>query len=316
MSDKLVITGGCGFIGTHLADAFQDRYEVVLFDNFRRDSLRYAPHLAQAPRVQVVQGDVLAPASLDQALDGARAVIHLAAMAGVSTYYEQPLKTLQVNVLGTVNLLEAMRRQGVSRLIEFSTSEVYGTRARQIGEQDGHFLGPVSDRRWVYAVSKLVSEHFSLCFGAEHGMLCAVLRPFNIYGPRQTGEGAVRNFILAALRGQPLTIYGPGDDVRAWCYISDLVEATDLMLANLDQAAGQAFNVGNPHEPVTTLELAQAVLQAAGPGRIEHAEKGHTPIAYRSPSIERVSGLLGYEPKVDLAAGLRLSAEWYRENML
>ena len=150
-------------------------------------------------------------------------------------------------------MLEAARAAGVERFIYFSTSEVFGSAARDVTEEDPHGIGPVSDRRWVYATSKLAGEHFALRYGEEYGIAATCLRPFNIYGPRQTGEGAIANFCKAALRGDTLTVYGDGAAVRSWCFVSDMVDAVVGSLQR-SEAAGQSFNIGNPDTGITTLD--------------------------------------------------------------
>src|SRR5579859_820969 len=256
---RILITGGAGFIGTHLAERLCDENEVVLLDNFRRDSLQAIPSLRE--RVKVVTADVLDPSSLNAAVEGAHIVLHLAAIAGVSSYYSESLKTLQVNVLGTVNLLEAAARNQVQQFVHFSTSEVFGPDAMFVDEDSGFRIGPVSDRRWVYATSKLAGEQFALRSGEQHGFAATCVRPFNIYGPRQTGEGAISNFCRAALDGKPLTVYGDGSPIRAWCYVSDMVDAVEAILKAPDVSAGQTFNIGNPREIETTLGLARLVTR-------------------------------------------------------
>ena len=312
MKKKLLITGGGGFIGTHLAEALLGCYDVVLFDNFRRDSLRYAPHLKDRAGVSVVPGDVLDPSAVERAMRGAEAVLHLAAIAGVSSYYREPTRTLRVNIFGTVNVLEAMLRTGTRRMIDFSTSEVYGPEANNVHEECPHGIGPVSDPRWVYAVSKLASEHFALRHGEEHGLLCSCVRPFNIYGPRQTGEGAISNFCRDLLAGKPLTVHGDGSDVRAWCYVSDLVGAVCRMLET-PESAGKTFNLGNPSQVVTTRQLAELLIRIHGRGTITHAPVQHTPVRFRSPSVGRAKQVLGFAPRVSLEEGLKRTLDWYRE---
>lgn len=310
--NRLLITGGAGFIGTHLAERLAPGNEIVLFDNLRRDSLRSAPGLRENPRVRLVTGDVLDPAAVERAVAGADAVLHLAAIAGVDSYYQESLRTLQVNILGTVNLLEAAVRNKVGHFIDFSTSEVFGADAMWVEETSPHGIGPVSDRRWVYATSKLASEHFTLRFGEQYGFACTCVRPFNIYGPRQTGEGAIGNFCRAALAGKPLAIYNDGSPIRAWCYVSDMVDAVEAILQAPEAAAGQVFNIGNPREVETTLGLARRVARLI-PGttlqtrRVERAE-----VRARVPSIEKARRVLGYEPKIDLEEGLQRTIEWYR----
>src|SRR5262249_17785126 len=191
------ITGGGGFIGTHLAERLCLDHEVVLLDNGRRDSLSQVASLRSHPHIRFVAADTLDVPALRTAFDGVDAVLHLAAIAGVSSYYEESLKTLQVNVLGTVNVLEESARASVRSFVHFSTSEVFGANALWVREEDDCGLGPPSDRRWAYATSKLAGEHFCLRYAERYGFDGICVRPFNIYGPRQTGEGAISNFLRA-----------------------------------------------------------------------------------------------------------------------
>jgi nucleoside-diphosphate-sugar epimerase len=311
--NRILITGGAGFIGTHLAESLCDAEAIVLFDNFRRDSLRSAPHLRDNPRLRLITGDVLDPAAVQQAVEGVDTIIHLAAIAGVNSYYQESLKTLQVNILGTVNLLEAAARNGVKHFIDFSTSEVFGSDAMWVTEESPHGIGPVSDRRWVYATSKLATEHFTLRFGEQYGFAATCVRPFNIYGPRQTGEGAIGNFCRAALAGQPLTIYGDGTPIRAWCYVSDMVDAVGAILRSPDRAAGQTFNIGNPREVETTLGLARLVARLIPGATLQTKHIDRAEVRARVPSIEKARSILGFEPKVDLEEGLTRTIEWFRQ---
>ena len=313
---RILITGGAGFIGTHLAERLSPRFEIVLFDNFRRDSLSSVPALKAHPNVTALAGDVLDPAALEQATRGADVIIHLAAIAGVTSYYQESLRTLQVNVLGTVNLLEAGVRAGVKHFIDFSTSEVFGSDAMWVTEESPHGIGPVSDRRWVYATSKLASEHFTLRFGEQHGFSATCVRPFNIYGPRQTGEGAISNFCQAALAGEPLTVYNDGTPLRAWCFVSDMVDAVEKIIADPEATAGQSFNIGNPREVETTLGLARRVARFFPGASIRHRHVERAEVRARVPSIEKARRVLGYEPKVDLEKGLTRTIGWLREQPL
>src|SRR5690606_10686914 len=172
------------FIGTHLAQRLVDRSDVRLLDNFRRDSLASVPDLREDSRVEVVDVDILDADSVAKAMLDVDVVIHLAAIAGVSSYYDESLRTLQVNILGTNNVLEQAARSGVSTFVHFSTSEVFGPDALWVDEESGFRIGPVSDRRWVYATSKLAGEQLTLRHGEEHGFAATVIRPFNVYGPR------------------------------------------------------------------------------------------------------------------------------------
>jgi nucleoside-diphosphate-sugar epimerase len=310
MKSKMVITGGGGFCGTHLADRFMDRYQITLFDNFERNALRFAPHVQRSANVEVVSGNVLDPDLLHKALAGADIVVHLAAVAGVSNYYERSLATLQVNILGTFNVLEAAVAARVGRLIYFSTSEIYGSVAENVKETAALTSGPVSDRRWVYSVSKLAGEHIVLRYGETYDLKVSVVRPFNVYGPRQIGEGAISNFLRRLAQGEPLKIYGEGTDVRAWCHVRDLVKAVDLMVPS-EGAVGQSFNIGNPAARLSTAELAEKIIALYGQGTIERVPMRHSPIHTRAPNIDLARSVLGFEPAVDLDSGLKDTLEWF-----
>jgi nucleoside-diphosphate-sugar epimerase len=313
MQPKLLITGGCGFIGTHLAERLAGRYRLVLFDNLRRDSLQYVPALRTMSDVEVVYGDILDRDKVRAVVDGAAGVIHLAAIAGVSNYYERPVETLKVNVQGTFDLLEAMVDAGLNRLIYFSSSEVYGPQAENVVEADSMMVsGPVSDKRWVYAVSKLAGEHAVLRSGETYGLNCTCVRPFNVYGPRQTGEGAIGNFCRALVRDEAIQIYGDGTEIRAWCYVSDMVEAVETMLDN-EASFGLSFNIGNPEARCTAEELAKMLVRINGGGRIEKISRAHSPIPIRYPDTGLACERLDFRPCVGLEQGLGETLAWFKE---
>jgi nucleoside-diphosphate-sugar epimerase len=312
--ERILITGGAGFIGTHLAQRLIDEgSEITIFDNYRRNSLKSIPTLAENPAIKVVSGDVLDPPSIASAINGADTVIHLAAIAGVTSYYTESLRTLQVNILGTVNMLDAAVKAGVRTFIDFSTSEVFGSDAMWVTEETPHGIGPVSDRRWVYATSKLASEHLTLRYGEQYGFQAICVRPFNIYGPRQTGEGAIANFCTAALGGQPLLVYGDGSALRAWCYISDMVDAV-MRILKTPEAAGQTFNIGNPSEVENTLGLARRIARMVPGAKIERKDVTRAEVRARIPDITKARRVLGFQPKVDLDEGLANLLAWYQES--
>jgi UDP-glucose 4-epimerase len=307
----ILITGGAGFIGTHLAERLATRADVVLLDNFRRDSLSATGMLGKLPNVRLVRGDVLDPQSLAAALDGVQTVVHLAAIAGVSSYYKESLRTLEVNILGTANVLAEAARRKVGTFVHFSTSEVFGPDALWVHEDSGFRIGPVSDRRWVYATSKLAGEQLTLRSGEHHGFRATVVRPFNIYGPRQTGEGAIANFCAAAVRGKPLTIYGDGTPIRAWCYVDDFVDAVTAILAT-PAAAGETFNIGNPNEVETTLGLARRIARLVPGTTLAFETVERAEVRASVPAIDKARRILGFEPKIDLEEGLTRTLAWFR----
>jgi nucleoside-diphosphate-sugar epimerase len=309
---RTLLTGGAGFIGTHLAESLVERGEVVLLDNFRRDSLSSAPHLRDDDRVRVVSADILDPAAVAEALEGVDTVIHLAAIAGVSSYYNEALTTLRVNILGTENLLRQSARAGVQSFVHFSTSEVFGPDAMWVDEEAGFNIGPTSDRRWVYATSKLAGEQFTLRCGEELGFAASVVRPFNVYGPRQTGEGAISNFCSAAVAGRSLKVYGDGTPIRAWCHVSDMVSAV-LAVLDTPEAAGETFNIGNPMEVETTIGLARRIARLVPGTGIEFEEVDRAEVRMRVPNIDKARQVLGFNPKVDLEAGLVETLDWFKD---
>jgi nucleoside-diphosphate-sugar epimerase len=310
MSRRFLITGGAGFLGTHIAERLAAQNDIVLFDNFRRDSLQAVPELREHRNVTLIEGDVLDPAAVDRAVEGVDTVFHLAAIAGVDSYYRESLDTLRVNILGTINVLEAAARHKVAHFVDFSTSEVFGPDALWVAEDSPHGLGPVSDRRWVYGTSKLASEHLTLRYGERFDFACTVVRPFNVYGPRQTGEGAISNFCRAVAHGKPITVYGSGSAIRAWCYVSDLTDAVERMVGN-PRAAGHVFNIGNPREVTTTLGLARAVARLVPGTEIVFREVDRAEVRSRVPVIRRAEELLDYNPKVTLEEGLRRTVDHF-----
>lgn len=309
---KILITGGAGFIGSHLAERLCAGNKVIIFDNLRRNSLSQIPELKAHPNVKFIKGDILDKRKVANAAKGCDIVIHLAAIAGVSSYYKEPAKTLRVNLIGTINLLEYCKSRGIRKFIYFSTSEVYGQDALYVNEESPNNIGPISDLRWSYATSKLASEHLVLRYGEEYGFKAFTVRPFNIYGPRQTGEGAISNFLRSVTRNEPMVVNGDGSPIRAWCYVSDCIDAVEVMVNN-DALSGGVFNIGNPLGKCTTLELARLVNAVSGKDApIIFKKMKNTEIRVRIPNIGKAKRLLGFRPKVGLKAGLKIL---YRHNI-
>ncbi len=312
----IVITGGAGFIGSTLAGRLAGRNRVTLFDNLARNTIQHTGG-AQHPNVSLVQGDILDPAAVKQVVTGADIVVHAAAIAGIDTVIKSPVKTMEVNMIGTANVLRAAQEAGVKdRVIEFSTSEVFGSMAYRVTEENHAVAGSAGEARWVYAVSKLAGEHLAHAYFREHGMPVVTLRPFNIYGPGQTGEGAIQIFIRKALRNEPISIYGDGSQIRAWCFVDDMVDALMLALER-PEAIGESFNVGNARAVTTIFGLAEAVCRVLG-SRSEIVFKPplSADIELRIPETRKAAELLGFKAKVDLEEGIRRTADWYRSNAI
>ena len=312
---RILLTGGAGFIGTALARRLVEDNEVVVFDNCHRNSLKDSG-ISTHRNLRMIEGDILDLDALRCATAGCHAVVHLAAIAGVDTVLRMPVATMKVNILGTYHALEAaLEASGVERFIDFSTSEVFGTYAYKVREGDVTSLGAVGEARWTYAVSKLATEHLAHNYHRQYSLPTVSIRPFNIYGPGQVGEGAIHRFIVQALKGEDITIHNDGSQIRAWCYVDDMV---DGIIACLDrpQAVGQSFNIGNPRSVVTIYNLARQVVSLSGStSSIQFVDWDNADVELRIPNIEKARTLLQYEPKVDLDEGLLKTIEWYRGRM-
>ncbi len=314
---RILITGGAGFIGTTLARRLVDRNEIVALDNLHRDALS-ASDLLEHPNLTFLQGDVLDADSLREVAQGATHIVHCAGIAGVDTVLESPVRTMRVNVIGTYNVLEAglAAKDTLERLVDFSTSEVFGSQAFRVAETSLSVTGSVGEARWTYAVSKLAGEHMAHAYHAELGLPTTSVRPFNVYGPEQMGGGAIRAFIEAALAGQDLTIHGDGSQIRAWCYVDDMVEGTLLALEH-PNAVGESFNIGNARSAVTIYDLAQRIKRATeAPGEIVFRPLHYTDVELRIPNVDKARNLLGFESQVELDEGLARTVAWYRSRAL
>ena len=309
-----MLTGGAGFIGTTLTRRLIDDNEIVVLDNLHRDALA-GSDLGGHPNLTFVQGDVLDAATVRDTLRGATHVVHLAAIAGVDTVLESPVRTMRVNMIGTHNVLEAAHAtlDTVERLVDFSTSEVFGRHAYKVEEIHETAQGSVGEARWTYAVSKLAGEHLAHAYYDEYGLPTCSVRPFNVYGPGQIGGGAIRAFIETLLAGEDLIIHGDGSQVRAWCYVDDLVDALLLVLER-PEAVGEVFNIGNERSVLTVLELATQVRELMGSdAEIKFRPLHYTDVEMRIPNVDKARKLLGWDAEVDLDEGLARTIAWYRE---
>ena len=316
---KLFITGGAGFIGTSLIKRLIADNEVIVYDNLSRNALKDSG-LWNHPNLKVIQGDVLdyefLKKSLPQDLD---LFLHMAAIAGIDTVIRDPVKTMEVNMIGTYHVLKALRElkllDRVERFINFSTSEVFGINAFRVDEKASTNLQPVGEARWTYSVSKLAGEHLTYSYCKQFGLRAVTVRPFNVYGPGQVGEGAIHHFVVRAIKNEPLIVHGEGDQIRSWCYIDDMVDGILLCLEK-EEAIGEVFNIGNPKGTITILGLAEKVIQLAhSSSRIVHVPKTYVDVELRIPSIEKAKNLLGFEPKVDLNEGIKRTIEWYKSKI-
>jgi UDP-glucose 4-epimerase len=311
---RIFMSGGAGFIGSTLAARLIEQNEIVVYDTFERNAIRDQPFVGHR-NLTLIEGDVLDAPRLEAAMRGANVVVHLAAIAGIGTVIRSPTRTMRVNMIGSANALAAARTlERCERVICFSTSEVFGTHAFKSEETDRTVMGAVGEARWTYAVSKLAEEHLAHAYFAEFGLPTVVVRPFNIYGPGQIGEGAIHQFVKRALRNEPLEIHGDGTQIRAWCYVDDMVDGLLLCLER-PEAVGESFNIGNSRAVVTIYGLANAIVRVLGSSSpIRFTRKDYVDVELRIPQVEKARRVLGFEAKVDLDEGIARTAEWYRKS--
>lgn len=306
---KALITGGAGFVGSHLAEALLQRgADVHVIDNLSTGSIENVEHLKGKERFHYTIDTVLNEPVLAELVDRADVVFHLAAAVGVRLIVESPVNTIETNVHGTEMVLKLANKKRKKVLLT-STSEVYGKANTVPFREDGDLvMGPTSKGRWSYACSKAIDEFLGLAYHKEKRLPVVVARLFNTVGPRQTGRYGmvVPNFVKQALLGHPLTVFGDGAQTRCFTYVTDVVGQL-VALAEEPRAVGEVFNVGNDREEVTILDLARrVVLRAASKSPIELVpydrayEEGFEDMHRRVPDLSKIRALTGYEPRVQL----------------
>jgi UDP-glucose 4-epimerase len=311
---RIFMTGGAGFMGTTLAKRLVDDNEIVVLDNLRRDALTDTP-LAEHPNLSFHHASVLDADLVKELAQGATHFVHLAAIAGVDHVLKDPVETMRVNLIGTYNALEAAlaTQATLERFIDISTSEVFGARAYRVEETHDTPLGSVGEARWTYAVSKLAGEYLAHAYYDKYALPATAVRPFNVYGPRQVARGAMMAFIEAAVAGRDLVIHGDGSQIRAWCYVDDMVEALMCVLER-EEAVGEVFNVGNARSVVTVVDLAQRVIRVSGSSsRLVFRPLHYKDVEMRIPNVDKARRLLGWDAQVDLDEGLARTIAWYGE---
>lgn len=297
---RVLITGGRGFIGLALAKRLSHDNNVSCFD--------------------ISQGnDIMDRTALGSAVNnqgyGSQIIIHAAARVGVREVLADPIATLQVNYTGTANILQSALITDCEHFILFSTSEVFGVGADMVPEHGTPTFPDATDPRWCYGIGKLAAEHLALGYHKQYGLPVTIVRPFNVFGEGRVGNHVLLHFIKSALKGEDLTVYGDGSQVRAWCHIDDFCDAV-LRMLNTKGVTGVAFNIGNPGNTISVLALAEKVIWLCGSqSKIVFKPLPFTDIPVRIPDIRRAGRVLGFEPKVGLDEGLERTIEWVRKSI-
>ena len=313
MKGKALVTGGAGFIGSHLCELLlADGWEVWALDDLSTGSLANVEHLRERPDFHLVVDSVLSPAVVNELVHKCDVVYHLAAAVGVRLIVEQPVLTLVTNVQGTEVVLEHCNHFG-KRVLIASTSEIYGDHREQLPlEEDARRIyGATTQRRWAYADSKAMDEFLALAHHHERGLDCIIARLFNTVGPRQSGQYGmvVPRFVQSALAGRPLEIFGDGTQTRCFCHVSDTIRALKGLMDS--GISGEIYNVGSANR-IGILDLAQRVLELTGSSSelrfvpFEEAYgEGIEDMLHRIPSTAKIEEAIGWQPEHDLESILR-----------
>lgn len=305
---RALITGGAGFIGSHLADSLVERGDrVVLLDDLSTGRLANIEHLNGRPDVEFVLGSILNSDLVDHVVSGVDAVFHLAAAVGVKLIVEKPLESLITNIRGTETVVEKAHKYG-KRTLVMSTSEIYGKNTSDsLSEDDDRILGSPLKSRWSYSEAKAIDEILAYTYWREKGLETVIIRLFNTVGPRQTGSYGmvIPRFVGQALKNQPITIFGDGTQSRCFCHVSDIVDGV-LALSEHPEAFGKVFNLGGDQE-VSISGLARQVVELVGSeSELEYIsydaayEEGFEDMTRRVPNTTRARQLVGFEPLIKL----------------
>ena len=310
---RALVTGGAGFIGSHLADRLLGRGDqVILLDDLSTGRLANVAHLTGRPDAEFVLGSVLNADLVDHVVSRVDTVFHLAAAVGVNLIVEKPLESLMTNIRGTETVIEKAHKYG-KRVLVTSTSEIYGKNTSDsLSEDDDRILGSPLKSRWSYSEAKAIDEILAYTYWREKGLETVIVRLFNTVGPRQTGSYGmvVPRFVGQALRNQPISIFGDGTQTRCFCHVSDVVDGL-VSLSEHSEAFGKVFNLGGSEE-ISIISLAERVVNLAeSESRIEFIpydqayEEGFEDMARRVPNTSRANRLVGFEPSVGLDDTIR-----------
>ena len=316
---KYLVTGGSGFIGSHLAESLIARGdEVVIIDNQSTGSITNLRNIDS--KVKLIDGDILDKSLLEKYVFESDYVVHLAAALGVLNIVYKPLQSLKINIQGTENVLEFADRFKKPVLIA-STSEVYGKNDKvPLNEEDDRIIGHPLKSRWSYSEAKAVDESLAYFYFLENKLPIRIVRLFNTVGPRQVGQYGmvVPRFVTAALGNEPIQVYGSGDQIRCFCHVSDAIRAL-LLVIDSDKAIGQVFNVGN-NQQISIMDLAKKVIEITGSNSeikkipyLEAYPEGFEDMQRRVPDISKIKNILGWSPEIGLDQIIRDIADFHKK---
>jgi UDP-glucose 4-epimerase len=317
---KVLITGGAGFVGSHLAEALLERgYAVATIDDLSTGSIENIRHLKEMRRFSHTNDSIFNRSVMAELVDSADTIFHLAAAVGVKLIVEDPVRTIETNIKGSEIVLELAAKKN-KKVVIASTSEVYGKSTQHLFREDSDLvLGSTSKSRWCYAASKIVDEFLAKAYWKQQGLPVVIVRLFNTVGPRQTGRYGmvIPRFVDQALQGEPMTVHGDGKQRRSFTWVGDVVNAL-IGLSEHPQAVGEVFNIGHSKD-ISIFELAQFVKQIAGSRSeiafIPHSEayeEGFEDMQRRLPDISKIGALLGYKPTLDLGEIVERVVSYHR----
>ncbi|MFZ2653544.1 MAG: GDP-mannose 4,6-dehydratase [Victivallales bacterium] len=318
---KYLVTGGAGFIGSHLVESLlKDGHSVTVVDDFSTGSRENLAAVIKNPRLDLVEGDILKLPELEYLITRADMVFHLAAAVGVELVVHDPVRTIVTNVHGTERVLRGAERSKTKVLIA-STSEVYGKSEKvKFNENDDLLIGPSTNCRWSYACSKLLDEFFGMAYYRAEKMPVVIVRFFNTVGPRQTGRyGMVLpRFVSKALKNEELQVYGDGEQSRCFCHVYDVIRALRL-LTDCDQAVGKIFNIGNTEEVSMNALAAMVIKRVKSKSKVKHIpyekayESGFEDMRRRLPDISKINKATGWKPEHNLNQIIDSVAAYFRK---
>lgn len=312
--DKVLVTGGSGFIGSFLVERMvKDGYDVTVFDNNFRGRKSYLDEVAG--KIKFITGDITKTEDIKTAVQGMDTIYHLAAVNGTEHFYKIPEMVLRVNMLGTINMLEALEGSDTGKFVYFSSSEIYGTpEYYPTDEKHKLVVSDPSNPRFTYSGSKIMGEVYTNVYCKKLGIDYSCVRPHNFYGPKMGYEHVIPQFITRIVKNQEFTIQGDGTQTRSYCFISDAIDA--LMKVGEMKTKGEAFNIGNDKEEISVLQLIEILSKIARvkvTPKVLPLLKGSTP--RRKPDTSKIRKMLSYEPKVTLEEGLRITYDWYKKDL-